>query len=252
MKNQYFTLEIQYADDISKISNNTAEIEQTKKSLPKILKKRGLIMNETKTEEYIISKNEEKWKKCKFLGSLLGTDEDINRRKGLAINCLKPMKKYFTNKKLTIKTKTKLFNTYVGSIFLFNSELWTLKKTDEKKIDCFHRRLLRTNILNSIWPKTMRNDEVYKRTKQTAWSKIIKTRRIRWFGHVARLHQETPARKALEYAMKTIKHPVGTPKTTWLKVMKSQLKDHKMSFYEALEKAKDRKFWRSLTKGSAM
>ena len=65
-------------------------------------------------------------------------------------------------------------------------------------------------------------------------------RRLRWFGHVARLHEDTPARRALNHALRPVRLPPGAPKTTWLKIMKSQLKDdHNMDFQEALNKAQD-------------
>ena len=49
------------------------------------------MINASKTEEYeIIRKGNEKWKKCKLLGSLLDTEKDIHRRKLL-------LKKRLTN-----------------------------------------------------------------------------------------------------------------------------------------------------------
>ena len=131
-------------------------------------------MNASKTEEYKISRNDHEWKNCRFLGSLLGTEEEIKRRKGLAIGCLKSKKKFFSSKRLTLKNKAKLFNTYVGSIFLFNSELWTLTARDEKKIDSFQRRLLRSSVLKCKWPKIIKNDDVYRLTKQKPWTETIR------------------------------------------------------------------------------
>ena len=44
------------------------------------------MVNDSKTEEYDVKRGgSEKWKECKLLGSNLGTDKDIKRRKGLAI-----------------------------------------------------------------------------------------------------------------------------------------------------------------------
>ena len=47
-----------------------------------MLEEYNLIINQDKTEMYKISrKSDEELKKCKYLGSMLGTEEDINRRK---------------------------------------------------------------------------------------------------------------------------------------------------------------------------
>ena len=73
------------------------------------------------------------WKDCKLLGSLLSTVEDIKRRKGLAIAAMNNMKHIFYGKR-DIKVKLRAFNCYVSSIFLYNSELWSI--IDNRK---FHR-----------------------------------------------------------------------------------------------------------------
>ena len=89
--------------------------------------------------------------KCKILGSLLDTNEDIKRIKQLANNAVRKLQHIFNNNRLNIKTKVRIVNACVESIFLYNSELWTLKKTAENKIDSYHRRLLRRAI-NIRWP----------------------------------------------------------------------------------------------------
>ena len=90
---------------------------------------------------------------------------------------------------------------YLSSIFLYNSELWTLTKTKEKNIDSFHRRILRTSCLNIRWPKKISNAEVYERTGVKPWSHIIKIRQLKWFGHMIRLPNNTPAKTALSYVL---------------------------------------------------
>ena len=49
--------------------------------------------------------------------------KEIKRRKGLAIDVIRTMKKQFFSKKLSLKVKIRLFNTYVSSVFLCNSEI---------------------------------------------------------------------------------------------------------------------------------
>ena len=53
-------------------------------------------------------------------------------RKGLAIDALNNMKKFFLNRRLSVDLKCRLFNSYISSIFLYNSEIWTLNVNDEK------------------------------------------------------------------------------------------------------------------------
>ena len=105
--------------------------------MPPKLKNRNLVINAEKTEEYKISgKNcDDLWKKCKFLGTMLDTQCDIKRRKGLAIDALKKLKYIFNNKKISIITKTRTLNAYILPIFLYNCETWTLTASNEKSIE---------------------------------------------------------------------------------------------------------------------
>ena len=152
---------MQYADDICKVSTDYNSILRFKDETPKLLTKRDITINESKTEEYKINKKSCDWKKCKYFSSMLNTSEDIKRRKTLAIRSANNLTLIFNNKHLTIKTKIKAFTTYIQPVFLYNCEMWTLTKLENKKRDTFQRRLIRKYILNTKWPKTITNERVY-------------------------------------------------------------------------------------------
>lgn len=141
------------------------------------------------------------WKNCKLLGSLLDTKSDIKRRKGLVIVAMKKHKQLYKSKHLSRKQKIRHFNTFIQSIMLYNSELWTTTDTINKTVDAFHRRQLRY-ALNITWPKTIiTNDKLYEITEVTPWSETIEARRLSWLGHLMRLDPDTPARKAMAIAL---------------------------------------------------
>ena len=245
----FLSMELLYADDISKISNDISEIERTHDKYPEILEKRGLQINEDKTEKYTISRTntDQTWKKCKLLGTLLDTTEDIKRRKSLAIEATKSVQSAFKNKKLWIGTKANIFDTYVSSVFLYNACTWTITQSQEQQIDSFQRKLIRINVLNIKWPKIIKNEEVYRKTKIRPWSQRIRKQKMTWLGHVLRMSPDIPARKALEYAQKPYKIPRGRPKLTWIKSIKIQLQEEMgLTWQEASAIAQDRKAWRAL------
>ena len=134
----------------------------------------------------------------------------------------------------------------MSSIFHYNSELWTLTETLRSSIDSFHRRLLRTACLNVRWPNTLKNDEVYNTTNRKPWSKVIDERQLRWFGHLIRLSDETPAKLALNYALVPEPKPRGRQKLTWIAMMKKIFSKQDLTWEIALETAKDRKEWAKL------
>ena len=197
------------------------------------------------------------WKKCKYLGSMLDTNEDMKRRKSLALMSFNKLKYVLEDRKLSLEIKIQTLNALVKSVFLYNSELWTLTKKDEKKIDAFQRNLLR-KIMNIKWPNKIRNEELYEKTKQTEWSKEVRKRRIRWYGHLQRLPDETPAKQALHESLRPTKRPPGRPPTNWLKQVRKDITTQNIEqseeqykqmtdieFHEHMrEKAQDRDNWR--------
>ena len=269
---QTFTnIDMQYADDINNITQNYDKILELKKSIPPKLERRELITNPTKDEEFKISRSPynpaecvnceeckrcmkcnrckecpycKSWKSCKILGSLIDTDTDIKRRKGLALDAIRKLDHYWKNNRTSIKTKLRIFNALIGSIFLYNSYLWAMNSSREGAIDAFQRRLLR-HAINIKWPRKISNEALQDLTKQTPWSQTIAQRRLTWFGHMMRLPENTPVKIALKEAEVPVKLPRGRPKTTWMSCMKTQLKDDLgMDWEEAKRTASDRDLWK--------
>ena len=133
--NDEINLNMEYTDDMSHISSDIRNIEYAKKMLPSKLSSWDLIMNEGKTEELTIKRDgKETWRKYKLLGALLDTEEDVKRRKVLAMNVVNLMKEIFFG---DISIEVRSYNCYVSSVFLYNCETRTLTKTLENTKDSF-------------------------------------------------------------------------------------------------------------------
>ena len=142
-------IEVQYADDLGWITNKEKYTTNVKENIPNILKEGNLEINPSKTEELKIQHNsEDKWKKTKYLGTLLDMEADFRRRKKLATTAFKTIEKFITNKKSSTKNKIKRCDCFISSIFLYNSELWAPTKRMTEKINCLHRSFLR-KIMNT-------------------------------------------------------------------------------------------------------
>jgi hypothetical protein len=140
-----------------------------------------------------------------------------------------------------------VFNTYVSSIFLYNSKLWTITSSLEKQIDSFYRRLIRTYIFRVKWPDIIKNEQLYKKTNETLWSEIIEKRKMKWLGHVLRLPQTTPARMALTYALEHYDKSMSRPKTTWISKMKEMLNSkYHISWDTVCRISQDRNEWQNI------
>ena len=91
-----------------------------KDELPVELAQRGLKINESTAEEYAIKRANchNHWRDRKLLGSLLDAQNDMKRRKVLAINATNKLKHLFLNKDVSINVKTKLFKCYITQIYI--------------------------------------------------------------------------------------------------------------------------------------
>jgi hypothetical protein len=146
-------VEIIYADDYDNLTEEYEKKILFKSNVKDILGRHDLKVNEDKAEDTVLrrgkhdKKNKQKnepWRETVKLGSKLGDEEDIKRRKNISIGKLVQMKKTLKSKKITkISKKMKLYNSLVKSVLTYNSCTWGLKKNDEKNLDSFHRKQLR-------------------------------------------------------------------------------------------------------------
>ena len=146
-------------------------------------------------------------------------EADFQRRKRLAITAFKTLEKFITNKKSSTKNKIRRFDCFIGSIFLYNTELWAPTKRVTEKINILHRSFLR-KIMNKKWNDKIQNKDLYMMTNTIPWSNVIRERRIKFLGHILRQQEPTPARQALQEMRKPIKTKIGRPKQTWWALVK--------------------------------
>ena len=252
-------LEAQYADDISWITNGEYNIiEGIKEKAENQLGKIGLIINAGKTEEHTVRykplpkktepmKEEDlSWKRCKNLGSLIDTKEDIKRRKSLAVVAMTKYNNIWKSKTTQVATKHRIFNSLVAPVFLYNCELLSVTDTIKNKINSFHRKLLRW-MLNIKWPKKISNNKLKKIIKHVEWSSTIEIRRMSWFGHLVRLPEKCPAQKALQICEEPTRNS-RSQKKTWIEVVKNQVQGFGMTYNEAKKRAADKSEWSKLLK----
>ena len=103
--------------DITFVWSLEAKRNQTERLVPPMLKDEGLFVNNSKTEKHHASKHSDKeWMKCKYLSSLLGTEED-KRQTILAHDCLRTLGTIL-NSKRSAKKQIENFQTVCRKHFL--------------------------------------------------------------------------------------------------------------------------------------
>jgi len=73
----------------------------------------------------------------------LSCDKDVSRRIGLAAVTVRSVHKVWEAKDITKSTKVLLYRTLVQSIILYNSETWTMKEEQNRKLRVFEMTVLR-------------------------------------------------------------------------------------------------------------
>jgi len=138
------------------------------------------------------------------------------KRKQLGKSGGKKYQNKLQNKKLFFKVRMRIYGVLVESIFMYNSELWTLTKKLKTEVDVFHRNLLR-KILQVRYPIIISNEDLYRKTGEVPWSNQIVKRRLRWTGHLLRLPDCAPPQLAYRESNRYTGKKLRGNKLTWKK-----------------------------------
>ena len=192
--------EVAYADDVDFISIKEHRDIDTVQSK---LKPHQLNVNTDKTEYTDVErkgdKKEEEWRKTKKVGSLIGDEEDVARRKSLSIISMNKLTHVWIGRdKIRQSVKLLLYRALVKSILLYNCGTWGLTKHQEEALDCHHRKQLR-RLLGMKYPTKIKNTKLYEICKESPLSITILQSRWKLFGHILRRDRDIPAFKAMQF-----------------------------------------------------
>ena len=136
------------------------------------------------------------------LGSLLGIEEDLNRRIQLAMMSFKNLEKLWKHRNLVAeRVRILSYRALVESVLLYNCGTWSLTEVQSDRIDRCQRKMIR-RVLGVKCVDKISNKALYERCNILPASIQAQSARWRLFGHTLRLHSDTPARKAMAYYFK--------------------------------------------------
>ena len=254
--------EMEYADDCDFFDTDANELKDILPKINKIFSDWNLKVNQEKTEftdiEIATAKNKkglEKWRDNKILGTKLCSTKDTVSRINLANAAFSKYRKAWLNgKKITLKTKIRIYEAQVVSVLMYNSCTWAVPKAIMDKVDTCQRKHLR-NIMKVKWPTKITNDKLYNITETTKISERVKKARWKMIGNVMRQPEQNPAHCAMVFAFKNplkLKNKRGRPPINLIDTIIADLKEKCMDiktdedFEEIKNKSKDAKYWNSL------
>jgi len=183
-----------------------------------------------------------------YLGSKVTTDgsadEEIKARISKASQSFACLRNTWKSKKISQKTKLRIYKSNVLTTLLYGAESWKMTKTISHKLEVFQNRCIR-RILGIFWPNTISNEELHKRTAVEPITTAIRRRRWKWIGHVLRMSAGAIPKVALTWTPEG-KRKRGRPKETWRRSIEKEIKNNGYTWGSLQKIAKDRQQWKSL------
>jgi hypothetical protein len=111
--------------------------------------------------------------------------------------------------------KIKIYKTVILPVVLYGRETWFLTLREDQRLRVFGNRVLRRIFgpkreEDGSWRK-LHNDEFHSLYSSPNIVRVIKSRRVRWTGHVARMGEGRGVYRVLVGRPKG-KRPLGTPR----------------------------------------
>ena len=144
-----------------------------------------------------------------------------------------------------MKTKVRVYEALVKSVLLYNSETWTMKRSDENRLRVFEMAVLRRICGVSLRDK-WRNEEIKSRLNIACdVVEAIRRRRLSYFGHIKRMKPERlPAR--MLHGLIHGSRPRGRPRKKWMDAVMEDCEDRDVTLIQACRIAEDREEWKKL------
>ena len=193
---------------------NTTRHNSVNQSRQKVLTDNGLKINVAKTEHLStrenplpIELNGEELKNVdhfKYLGSVIDKDGTIDRDVDLRVQAAWASWRKLTgvlyDRKIPLRLKAKIYETIIRPALPYGSECWAMKVTNKRKIATTEMRMLR-GILGVSRRDHMRNEEIRRILHLSSIDEVMRSGRLRWFGHVHRRDATNVTCRVMELAI---------------------------------------------------
>ena len=133
---------------------------------------------------------------------------------------------------------------------LFGRETWSLTLREKRKLRAFENMVLRRvfgprrDEVTREW-RRLHNEELNDLYSSPNIVRVIKSRRMRWAGHVARMDEERGVYRVL-MGKPEGRRPLGRPRRGWVDNIRMDLQEVGCGYMDWIGLAQDRDRWRTL------
>jgi hypothetical protein len=144
--------------------------------------------------------------------------------------------------------KIKIYKTVTLPVVLYGYETWSLTLREEHRLRVFENTVLRRIFEpkteeDGSWRK-LHNDELHSLYSSPNILRVIKSRRMRWAGHVARMGEGRGVYRVLVGSSEG-KRPLERPRRRWEDNINMDLRDTGIDVANLIRLAQDRVQWRA-------
>ncbi|KAJ4451496.1 hypothetical protein ANN_02959 [Periplaneta americana] len=266
-------LHLVYADDVNMLGENRQTIRENAEILVEASKAIGLEVNPEKIKYMIMSRDQnivrngtikignlsfEEVEKLKYLGATVtninDTREEIKRSINMGNACYYSVEKLLSSSLLSKNLKVRIYKTIILPVVLYGCETWTLTLREEQRLRVFENKVLRKifgakrDEVTGEWRK-LHNAELHALYTSPDIIRNIKSRRLRWAGHVALMGGSRNAYRVL-VGRPEGKRPLGRPRRRWEDNIKMDLREVGYDGRDWINLAQDRDQWRAYVRAA--
>jgi hypothetical protein len=198
-----------YADDVNLLGYDIDTINKNTETLIDASKEVGIEVNVEKTEYMSVCRDQnseqsreikignrslENVSQLKYLGTTITNQnliqEEIKRRLNSGNACYHSVRKLFSSRLLSVNVEVRIYEIVIFPVVLYGCETCFLTVREEHKLRVIENRVLRKifgpkrDRGTGGWRK-LHNEELLNWYSSPSIIRIIKSRRMRWAGHVA-------------------------------------------------------------------
>ena len=260
--------DLDFADDVALMADTWMLLVEMVMSMEQVTQRFGINISVNKSEILYIGRGEgnvrsedlqlrgqamKQVEEFIYLGSVFTSDgkvmQDIERRRAGATRAFGTLRRrLWGRREVSLKVKMKVFNAIVLPVLLYGATAWALTRTEEKRLDAFEMRMLRS-IAGVRWEDMVRNVDIRERLRQPPVSLKLRRARMKWFGHVERMGEERQVKRVMSAEISG-RRTRGRPRTRWKDVIKRDLETSGLNLEEAAAEARDRDRWRQIVLAS--
>jgi hypothetical protein len=140
--------------------------------------------------------------------------------------------------------------TIILPVVLYGCETWSLTLREEHRLKMFENRMLRrifgpkSDEVTGEWSK-LHNEELHDLYTSPNIVRAIKSRRMRWAGHVAQMGEERGVYRVL-VGKPEGKSPLGRPRQRWADNIRMNLQKEGCEGMDWIGLTQDRDRWRAI------